>query len=329
MRQGMVRWIAAGLLSALMLQTAMGTEIDIATAYGTDVFHTQNIQQFADEVRRLTAGQVNFKVHPGGVLLKPTEIFTGVTSGRVGAGEVIMSSLSKENVMFGIDSIPFIVSGYDDARRMWETSRPAVERLLNQYGLQLLFAVPWPAQNLYARREINTMKDFKGLSMRSYSPATERIAELIGAKPVTIQAVELSKAIADERLDLMITSSATGVDTKAWTTLKHYYKVTAWIPKNIVFINQQVFASLDKDERKKITDAARAAEERGWRLSRESDMKAENLLAANNINVSTIDFIIRSYLDRLGETLARDWLKKAGNEELRVLLKYTTERSTR
>lgn len=332
MMQKMMQWIATGILIALGAQptlAATSVDIDIATAYGGDNFHTQNIQQFADDVKKLTGGNVNFKIYPSGTLLKPTEIFSGVRSGKAGGGEVIMSSLSKENVMFGLDSIPFIVSGYDDARRMWETSRPAVEKLLGQYGLQLLYAVPWPPQNLYAKREINTMKDFKGLSMRSYSPATERIAELIGAKPVTIQAVDLSKAIYDERLDLMITSSSTGVDTKAWSALKHYYKVTAWIPKNIVFIDQKQYSSLDKENRKKVGDAARMAEERGWRMSQDSDLRAESQLAANKINVSTIDFIIRSYLDRLGETLAREWLKKAGNDELSVLLKYTTERSTR
>ena len=37
--------------------------------------------------------------------------------------------------------------------------------------------------------------------------------------------------------------------------------------------------------------------------------------------------MIRSYLDRVGETVAREWLKKAGTTELQVLLKYTTERS--
>lgn len=332
MLQNIVRSIVVGALLALGVQPAFaaaGADIDIATAYGTDTFHTQNLQQFADDVRRQTSGRVTFRVHAGGTLLKPADIFAGVRGGKAGAGEVIMSSLSKENVMFGIDSLPFIVSGYDDARRMWEISRPAIEKVLDQYGLRLLYAVPWPPQNLYARREILTMKDFKGLSMRSYSPATERIAELIGTKPVTIQAVDLSRAIAEERLDLMITSSATGIDTRAWSSMKHYYKVTAWIPKNMVFIDKKLYAGLDADSRKAIDESARIAEERGWRLSQENDFKAEAVLAANKINVSMIDFIIRSYLDRIGETLAREWLKKAGNDELGVLLKYTTERSSR
>lgn len=303
-------------------------EINLASAYPEDNFQTQNLRQFAEDVKRATAGQVSIKVQSGGTLLKsPLDIFNGVRAGKAEAGEAIMSGLAKENVLFGLDALPFIVSGYDDARRMWSVQKPGVEKVLAAKDLQLLYAVPWPPQNLYSKSPINSVKDFKGLSMRNYSPATERIAELIGARPVTIQVVDLAKAIADEKLDLMLTSSWTGVDTKAWTKLQYYYKLNAWIPKNMVFIQKKLFAKLDEATRKKIIEAAQVAEQRGWKLSQDSDQNYENQLAANKVNVSTMEPFIRKYLDRIGESLARDWLKQAGNEELSILLKYTTERS--
>jgi len=260
-------------------------------------------------------------------LLKPTEIFSGVRSGKAGGGEVIMSSLANEIPLFGIDSLPFIVSGYDDARRMWEASRSGIEKALNERGLQLLYAVPWPPQNLYSRRAINAMQDFKGLRMRVYNPATQRISELIGAKPVTIQVLDLAEQIANEKLDLMLTSSLTGVETKAWSRLQYYYKVNAWIPKNVVFLNKKVFDELSKETQLKIMDAAHVAEQRGWQLSQNNDKDWENHLANNKVNIAIIDPFIRRYLDRIGENLAREWLKQAGSEELKILLKYTTDRS--
>ena len=86
---------------------------------------------------------------------------------------------------------------------------------------------------------------------------------------------------------------------------------------------------MDATSRHIVLEQARQAEERGWRLSENSDRKYEVMLAANNVNVATMDFFIRQYLDRIGETLAREWLKQAGQEELNVLLQYTTERSMR
>jgi TRAP-type C4-dicarboxylate transport system substrate-binding protein len=278
-------------------------------------------------VAKATNGKVLIKIYPAGTLLKPTEIFQGVRDGKAEAGEVIMSSLAKEIPLFGMDALPFIVSGYADARRMWEVSRPSVEKALSDRGLQLLYAVAWPPQNLYSREAINTVKDFKGLRMRTYNHATVRISELVGAKPVTIQVIDLSRAIADSKLDLMLTSSWTGVETKAWSRMQYYYKVNAWFPKNVVFIRKKVLDGLDADTKKKLLALTETAEQRGWKLSQNSDQNFESQLAANKVHVANIDPFIRRYLDRIGENLAREWLKQAGNDELKVLLKYTTERS--
>lgn len=321
--------LAISVGTALHTAAQAPVEINFATAYAADNFHTKNLQHYADEVSRATAGKVAMRVHAAGSLIKPAEIFAGVREGKAEAGELIMSSLASENPLFGIDALPFIVSGYADARHMWNASRPAIDKALAAHGLQLLYAVPWPPQNLYSRTAINAVRDFKGLRMRAYNPATVRIAELVHARPVSIQVVDLTKAIADGQLELMITSSSTGVETKAWTRLGHYYKVSAWIPKNIVFINKAAFEKLDATSRVTLLDLARSAEERGWKLSENSDREYEAQLAANKINVSTMDFFIRQYLDRIGEKLAREWLKQAGNDELKVLLQYTTNRSIR
>ena len=302
-------------------------DIDLATAYAPDNFHTRNIQQFADDVRTASEGRVNIRVHSGGRLVKPTEIFSGVRSGKTEAGEVIMSSLQKEELLFGMDSLPFIVSGYDDARRMWTAARPAVEKAMAQRDLMVLYAVPWPPQNLYSSEPVETIRDFSGRAMRVYNPTTERIAELVGARTVSVQAVDLAKAIAAKRVELMLTSSGTGVDTKAWRAMNHYYKVNAWLPKNMVFLRRDTFGRLTAGDRKVVLDAAKVAEARGWQMSQESDLGQEKQLSANRMKVAGMDFMIRSYLDHIGETVAREWLKKAGPTELQVLLKYTTERS--
>lgn len=320
-------WAACVALFIQMNGQATEAELDFATAYAHDNFHTVNLQTYADEVATATAGKVSMRVHAAGTLLKPAEIFAGVREGRATGGEVIMSSLAEENPLFGMDALPFIVSGYADAKSMWGASRPAIEKAMEARGLQLLYAVPWPPQNLYARKPIHAISEFKGLRMRTYNGATDRIAELIQARPVTIQAIALQPAIADGALDLMLTSSSTGVEARAWRGLRYYYKVNAWIPKNTVFIRKEQFDKLDKNSQIQLLQLARVAEERGWNMSQAADKADESRLASNRVAISTMDFFIRQYLDRLGETLAREWLKHAGDAELEVLLCYTSRRS--
>ncbi|WP_211460641.1 TRAP transporter substrate-binding protein [Collimonas silvisoli] len=322
-------WIWLLLVMLNQSSWAASLNIQIASAYDSDNFQAENLQHFASDVAKATDDQVNFQIHTGGRLLKPDDIFSGVLAGKADGGEVLMSSLTKVAPLFEIDSLPFIVSGYDDAHHLWEVSRPGIEKALSDHGLQLLYAVPWPPQNLYSKFPVNAIRDFKGLRMRNYNATTDRIATLVGATPVMIQVVDLGKAIADQKLDLMITSSWTGVEEKAWTNLRYYYKVNAWIPKNIVFVSKKILAGLEPSSRKKIIDAAYQAEQRGWKSSRENDIGFESQLVANKVSVAILDPLIQRHLDRIGEGLAREWFKKASGDDIAVLLKYISDRAMR
>lgn len=319
---------AAGVVAGMGFGTALAQAADLplASAYPEDSFHTRNLQAFADDLRTATAGRVAFKIHPNGSLIKPAEIFAGVRTGDAAAGEVVMSSLAKEKQLFGMDALPFIVSGYGDAWKMWEMSRDAVRDTLASQGLELLYAVPWPPQNLYSRDAINVKEDFVGRRMRTYNPATEYIAEVVGAQPVSIQVPDLKRAIAEGALDMMITSSATGVEVESWSGMRHFYKVSAWIPKNIVFMNKRVFDALPDADRTAIREMAKLAETRGWQMSKDVETGYVAQLAAQGVEVSELDPFVYRNLDRAGEALSREWLKGADTVELSILLKYISER---
>src|SRR3546814_17047709 len=65
---------------------------------------------------------------------------------------------------------------------------------------------------------------------------TARIAELVGAQPVTIQQSELSQAMATGVVDAFLTSGSTGWDTKTYEYIKKFYDTQAWLPKNAVIV---------------------------------------------------------------------------------------------
>ena len=121
----------------------------------------------------------------------------------------------------------------------------------------VLMAVPWGPQGIYAKKDLNTVDDMKGLKFRSYNAGTSRIAELAGAQPVTIQAAELPQALATGVVNSFISSGSTGYDSKVWESLTHWYDTQAWIPKNITFVNKAAFDALPKDQQDAVLKAAK------------------------------------------------------------------------
>ncbi|TFW06780.1 hypothetical protein E4K72_09620 [Oxalobacteraceae bacterium OM1] len=162
---------------------------------------------------------------------------------------------------------------------------------------------------------------------RSCNPAIVRIARLMDAPPVQIRVIGLNRAIAEDKFKLMLISSSTGAESHARTKLRYACETNAWIPESVVFVGQAVFAKLEPKIQEKMLELAQSAEERDWRPSQESDQDYENQLAANNLSVQQLDPLMRSSLERGGEALAWNWFKQARNEDWKVLLKYTTDRS--
>ncbi len=111
----------------------------------------------------------------------------------------------------------------------------------------------------------------KGLKWRAYSPATAKIAELVGAQPVTVQAAEVSQALATGVIDSYMSSGATGYDSKTYEHIKNFYDTQAWLPKNAVIVNQKAFDALDKPTQAAVLKAAADAEARGWKVSEEKN----------------------------------------------------------
>jgi TRAP-type C4-dicarboxylate transport system substrate-binding protein len=166
------------------------------------------------------------------------------------------------------------------------------------------------------------MADMKGLKMRTYNPYTSRIAELAGAQPVTIQAAELAQAFATGAVNANITSGATGYDTKAWEVVKNYYDTQAWLPKNIVFVNKKAFDALDKSTQGAVLKAAREAEVRGWKTSREKTKWYTDELAKNGMNVAAPSAQLKADFKKVGDTMTQEWLKSAGADGKAIVDAY-------
>jgi TRAP-type C4-dicarboxylate transport system substrate-binding protein len=191
---------------------------DMPVAYPASNYHTENAVQFAEEVAEKTGGELEITVHPGGSLFKGDEIKRAVQTGQVQIGERLISALANEDPLFGIDAVPFLATNFEQSKKLYDASRPALEEVLAEQGMMLLYAVAWPPQGLYTKKPIEQASDMQGIKFRAYNAATARVAELMGAVPTQIEEAELTQAFATGVAESMISSGATGYDRKLWGT---------------------------------------------------------------------------------------------------------------
>ena len=298
------------------------TKWDMPTAYPATNFHTENAAQFAKDVDSATGGKIKIQIHANASLFKAPEIKRAVQGNQAQLGEILLVNFENENALYGADGVPFLATSYADAMKLWKAQKPMIQALLEKQGMTVLYTVPWPPQGIYSKKPINSAADMKGLKFRSYSPATARLAELVGAQPVTIQAAELAQALATGVVESYISSGSTGYDTKTYEHVKYWYDTQAWLPKNAVIVNKKAWDALSKGEQEAVSKAAAAAETRGWKVSEEKNGWYVDQLKAKGMTIEKPSAQLSADLKKAGEALLADWLKKAGSDGQKLVGDY-------
>lgn len=314
--------MAASAAFLLTAGTAAAENWDLPAAYPASNYHTEILESFADSVEENTGGDITITVHANGSLYKGDEIKRAVQTGQAQIGERLISALANEDPLFGLDAVPFLASDFDSARRLYEASKPALVDLLAEQNLHFLYAIPWPPQGLYTQQPINSASDMEGVTFRAYNPATARLAELTGAVPTQIEAAEVTQAFATGTVESMISSGATGYDTKLWEHAEYFYDVQAWLPKNMVFVNADVWEGLTDDQRSAIEAAAAEAEAAGWAEAEELAQWYKDELAANGMTVEAPSEELKADLTAIGETMTEEWLANAGETGREIIDAY-------
>jgi TRAP-type C4-dicarboxylate transport system substrate-binding protein len=310
------------LLLAIAAPALAQTKWDMPTAYPASNFHTENIAQFAGDVDKATGGKLKITVHPNASLFKAPEIKRAVQGGQAQLGEILLVNYENEDALYGADGVPFLATSYGESMKLYKASRKALDEKLAKQGMKLLFAVPWPPQGIFTNRTLNGVADMKGLKWRAYSPATSKIAELVGAQPVTVQAAEVSQALATGVIDSYMSSGATGYDSKTYEHIKRFYDTQAWIPKNAVIVNLKAFEALDKPAQTALLKAAAEAEARGWKLSEEKNTWYVEQLKAKGMTIVKPSEQLMADMRKVGNLMLAEWLRKTGDEGRKVVDAY-------
>ncbi len=317
-----VKSAVAAIVALGAAQAAQAEKWDMPMAYAATNYHTEVGVKFGECVTSATGGEIEIAVHPSGSLFPGAQIKRAIQTGQVPIGERLLSGHQNENAIFGFDSVPFLATSFEDSAKLWAAAKESLESTLAEQNLTLLYSVPWPPQGLYFRDEVKSVADMKGVKFRSYSNATSRLAELTGMLPVTIEAAEISQAFATGVADSMISSGATGYDRKVWESLKYFYEVDAWLPRNYVMVNSDVWSGVSDENKGKITTCADEAAAEGLQRAKDYTQFTLDGLREGGMTVEKASEQLTNELKEIGVTMTNEWLEAAGDQGKAIVDAY-------
>lgn len=296
---------------------------DLPMAWPAGNFHVENAETFADAVRAATDGEVDITVHPGGALgFKGPEMLKAVRDGLVPIGDLLLNQQVGEAPFLGIESVPYLASGYAEIAALHEFSRPVYEEIAADFNQKILYMVPWPGQGVYSTEEIVTLDDLEGLPMRVVDKNGLEFMSALGAAPRQMPWGDVVPALASGAIEGVTTSSSSGVDGKFWEFMGYMNRFNWQSASNMITVNLDAWNALSPEHQAVIAAVAAELEPQFWEVSRAEDEAKLEELAENGMKITEPTPELRAELLETAKPMWDAFIEEVGPPAGRVITAY-------
>ncbi|MEE4357036.1 MAG: TRAP transporter substrate-binding protein [Desulfococcaceae bacterium] len=302
------------------LRAADAVKMDLNAVYGSGSFHTQGASDFAKLAEKYSGGSVLITVHPGGALgFKGPELLKVVKDGQVPMSDILMGVVAGSEHVFGISSLPRLVMNYEDARKLYDMSRPLYDKAAAKWNQKLLYAVPWPPSGLVTQKEVKSIADIKGIKTRTYDKNGAEFLKALGGAPVSLPWGEVYSSLRTGMIDSVLTSAESANNGKFWEVLGFFKKINYAYPLNMVTVNLDYWNALSREQQDALLRAAKETEENQWNNSSARNDESLGAIAENKIQVSEESPELAAEMNKAAKQIV-DEFKKDAKEDVKKIL---------
>ncbi len=270
---------------------------DMAVAYPPGNYQAKSAERFATEVAAATKGQVTIKVQAGGALgFKGPEMLAAIRDGLVPVGTMLLNQQVGVEPLLGIASLPYLVSNPAEMRTITDIARPAYDRIAQKHNQKILYMVPWPGQNIFAKTEVKAPEEFRNLKIRTVDRNGSDFFRELGASPAQMPWGEVVPALATGVINSVTTSSSSGVDGQFWDFTSFCHLVNWQSNFDMVTVNLAAWKKLTPDQQKAIEDVAKRLEPEFWKAAEQEDADKLKLLSDKGVKMLQANDALRTFM---------------------------------
>lgn len=285
------------------------------SGFSPNQFYTRAWKAFADEVLKRTDGQMTITVYPSSVLgFRMNRVLTSLRDNIVPVAEI--SSSINEGLMPELKEISafYIFDTPEQEAKAYASIRGEMEEMiLDKYNVKILATCIGAPTEMFLKKKIDSLKDAKGLKIRTAGSAMAKQAKLLGMVPATISSKEVGMALERGMVDGMYTSMQGFNDDKFYQYLKVANIVHQSRVKMFIGVNADAFNKLPAEIQTHMLAAAQWLEKEGYNKIRDDEGEAarKNLLA-NGVEFHTPPTEVLVAMKEVGRKMLEENAAKAG-----------------
>jgi TRAP-type C4-dicarboxylate transport system substrate-binding protein len=292
MKNTLARMLGA-LAAAFTLSSAVhAAEMVLPSEVATTHWKTGYMNQFAEEVKKKTNGQLVVKVFPAGQLYNDQDAMAALGTGAVHMVWPVAVRLETIDPRTGIINLPFVLS--DDLMTN-QCFNGELTRLMSSYveprKLQVLgFLRTSDLLFVFKDRDVKKMEDLKGAKVRvTGGKVFLDTMRSLNTSPVSMAASEMSTALSQGAIDGIFTSPAGWAEMIGMTAKYAWYVPGMSVATYAVIVDKNWLDALPAAQRKAVTDSIADIALRQWQEAIEADKKLVQKMTAQGAVFRTAD----------------------------------------
>jgi TRAP-type transport system periplasmic protein len=271
---------AAGIAHPPRVNAQARLRIKLATAAPKDTSYHRILREMGDTWRKVTNGQVELAIYPGGNQGSEADAIRRMNIGELQAAMLTAGGITQiDAAVAALEGIPMLFRSLDEAEYVRDKLRPDLDRRLLAKGYVPLFWTDTGWMRLFSRKPAVMPADFKPLRIFVTASGSERqmqIMQALGYRPVPLDFADALLQLQNGGVDAVPTIPIVALVGQYYTAAKHMAEVN-WTPVvGAAIVTRQAWDAVPQASRDAMLQAAAAA---GRAIQEQSRLENEQAVA--------------------------------------------------
>lgn len=242
-----------------------------------------NAHFFAEELKRISGGEMIVEVYDSAQLFKGQEVPQAISSGAIDIGIVLADEYAGSIPAAGIFSVAFLFPDYETLAKAADRDgefRKLFDEMILSAGSKVLWWQDYgPVQMLSKGAPVAAPADMQGKMVRAMGKPTGDLIEAVGGSAVVVGGSEQFVAYQRGVVDIGM-SGTTAIKSRAlYEVMDHVTMTNHGLAEFLAVINPQLWDSLSEQEQAWVSEASINAERQLREATEVENVEAAKWLA--------------------------------------------------
>ncbi|MCR5083939.1 MAG: TRAP transporter substrate-binding protein DctP [Succinivibrionaceae bacterium] len=280
---------------AMLLAIALpATALELRLGHSMQVGSAQHLalEAMAQQVERESQGSMTIRIFPEGKLGTEREMVGLAMDGSLDLVKINGSLAASLAPAYGVMSLPYLFRSRAHVQAFIDSDLPG-KYLLNAtagHGIIGLSLIGLGTRNLYLRKPASSPADLKGLTLRTTESAVMmRFVSLLGANPTPLPFSDVASALDNGTIDGAENAICPYLEMGHYRSAPYYLIDSHTRTPDVIFVSEQVWQDLTKDQRDLLISGAKVARAAELRLTLEHSKKCLARAAELGVTIRQVD----------------------------------------